>query len=234
MVHAPVEQGGTTKPQMCSERAKTHVKNVCVKIEKLMDAVLKNHGSPLVTGYHPESDETDLLVGEDTCLYQMSVGCGQWAVTIGRFDVQFVVCTMARFASMREGHMKRMFGTFGYLKHHTKARIKYDVEEPNLDGLNFVEHNWSEQHPDATGEVLDEMPEPMTLDPEVVIVVLVDADHAHDTETRRSMTGILLFINGTPIKWHCKRQNTIETSSHGSEFVAARIATEMTSIFDTA
>ena len=55
----------------------------------------------------------------------------------------------------------------------------------------------------------------------------MDADHAHDKVTRRSVTGILLFVNGTPVKWISKRQKTVETSTYGSELVAARIATEV-------
>ena len=35
-----------------------------------------------------------------------------------------------------------------------------------------------------------------------------------------------LFVNNTPIKWVSKRQKTVESSSYGSELVAARIATE--------
>ena len=45
--------------------------------------------------------------------------------------------------------------------------------------------------------------------------------------TRRSVTGILLCVNKTPVKWYRKRQNTVETSTYGSELVAARIAVEM-------
>ena len=56
------------------------------------------------------------------------------------------------------------------------------------------------------------------------ITIYVDADHAHDQLTRRSVTGILLFINNTPIKWYSKRQNTVETSTYGDELVALRIA----------
>ncbi len=37
----------------------------------------------------------------------------------------------------------------------------------------------------------------------------------------------LSFINGSPIKWYSKCQNTIESSTFGSEFVALTIATEM-------
>jgi hypothetical protein len=54
----------------------------------------------------------------------------------------------------------------------------------------------------------------------------VDADHASDQETRRSVTGFILFINNTPVKWYSKRQNTIETSTYGAELVALRIAVE--------
>jgi hypothetical protein len=34
-------------------------------------------------------------------------------------------------------------------------------------------------------------------------------------------------VNRAPILWYSKRQNTVETSTFGSEYVAARIAVEM-------
>jgi len=54
----------------------------------------------------------------------------------------------------------------------------------------------------------------------------VDADHAHDLVTRRSVTGALFFVNHMPVKWISKRQKTVETSTYGSELVATRIAVE--------
>ena len=36
----------------------------------------------------------------------------------------------------------------------------------------------------------------------------------------------LIFVNSSPIVWYSKRQNTVETSSFGSEFNALRVATE--------
>jgi hypothetical protein len=45
--------------------------------------------------------------------------------------------------------------------------------------------------------------------------------------TRKSVTGILIFVNGSPIMWLSKRQATLETSTFGSEFVALRVAVEM-------
>ena len=59
------------------------------------------------------------------------------------------------------------------------------------------------------------------------ITIYKDADHAHDLLTRRSVTGILLMVNNTPVKWISKRQKTIETSTYGSEMVAGQIATEL-------
>ena len=55
----------------------------------------------------------------------------------------------------------------------------------------------------------------------------VDADHAGNKVTRRLPSGILLFLNMAPILWYSKWQNTIETSTFGSEFVAMRIAVKL-------
>ena len=60
------------------------------------------------------------------------------------------------------------------------------------------------------------------------ITVFVDADHAGDRATRRSFTGILIYANRAPIIWYSKKQNTVETSTFGSELVAMRIVTEIT------
>ena len=53
-----------------------------------------------------------------------------------------------------------------------------------------------------------------------------DANLMHDLVTGRSMSGILHFVNQTPIQWFSKKQNTIETATYGSEFMVARQATE--------
>jgi hypothetical protein len=208
--------------------AKTYIKNVCDKIEKLFDVKLKNYGSPLESGDHPEMDESDLLTGEEISMYQMLVGSGQWAVTLARFDIQFAVNSMARFSNgPREGHMKRMLRIFGYLKHHEKARIKFDVTSPNYDGLEFKDYDWSQQYPDAEEEFSPDAPEALKTKYPASITCYCDADHAHCLETRRSVTGVILFVNKTPVKWHSKRQNTVESSTYGSELVAARIASEI-------
>jgi hypothetical protein len=46
------------------------------------------------------------------------------------------------------------------------------------------------------------------------------------------MSGILVFINSTPVSWYSKMQKTVETPTYGSELVAARIATDIAMEFN--
>ena len=48
----------------------------------------------------------------------------------------------------------------------------------------------------------------------------------HDVLTECFMTEILHCFNQTFIEWFAKKQNTAETATHGSEFVAARLCAE--------
>jgi hypothetical protein len=58
------------------------------------------------------------------------------------------------------------------------------------------------------------------------ISIYIDADHhAHDMLTCCSVTGIIMFVNKTPVKWISKRQKTVESSTYGSELITSRIAT---------
>ena len=58
------------------------------------------------------------------------------------------------------------------------------------------------------------------------MTAFVDSDHAGDLLTRRSRTGFLIYLNSAPIYWYSKKQNSIETSSFGSEFTAMKQCTE--------
>ena len=59
----------------------------------------------------------------------------------------------------------------------------------------------------------------------------VDADHDVDRIMRRSQTGIILFGNSVLLLWYSKRQNMVESSTFGLEFVALRIAELITSFW---
>ena len=73
--------------------------------------------------------------------------------------------------------------------------------------------------------LLSKMPEP--LGNPIVIAAYVYANHAGNLANRRSHTGVLVYVNNDLILWYSKCQNTVKSSSFGSEFVALRIATEL-------
>ena len=52
----------------------------------------------------------------------------------------------------------------------------------------------------------------------------VDTNLYHDQVTGRALTAILHMVNSTPVDWYRKRQNTEETATYESEFVAAKTA----------
>jgi hypothetical protein len=51
-----------------------------------------------------------------------------------------------------------------------------------------------------------------------------DANLHHDLVMGRAVTGILHFISKTPIDWFSKKQSTMETGTHGSEFSSEKTA----------
>ena len=55
----------------------------------------------------------------------------------------------------------------------------------------------------------------------------VDADHAADKISRKSHTGILIFGNKAPLIAYSKKQNGVQGSTFGSEFIAMRQAVEL-------
>ena len=54
----------------------------------------------------------------------------------------------------------------------------------------------------------------------------MDANHAHDYATRRSISGILLFVGRTPVVWLSRRQSSTQASTYGAKFMAACATTE--------
>ena len=64
------------------------------------------------------------------------------------------------------------------------------------------------------------MPEPRGLG--FIMRAKVDADHASDTMTGHSRMGFFVYLNCAPIYWWSKKQNSMESSSFGSKFIAMK------------
>ena len=213
--------------------SRTYVKNSVKVVEALLreddpDAKLKSTAkNPFPSGYKPELDVTLELNDQMTSRYLQLMGILRWAIELGRIDIFVEVSQLSQYQALpRQGHLEAAYHIFAYLKHHETSRIAFDSKTPIVNERAFnVDADWT----DFYGEVREELPPkmPKPLGKPVCISCFVDANHAGNVITRRSHTGILIYVQNAPIIWFSKRQNTVESSSFGSEFVALRIAKEM-------
>ena len=90
--------------------------------------------------------------------------------------------------------------------------------------LPELEYDWTRIYGNVLEEIPKDAPEP--LGKSVTTTTFLDANLLHDLITGRSVTAILHFFNLTPGDWYSKRQATVENATYGSEFVAAKTATE--------
>ena len=109
-------------------------------------------------------------------------------------------------AAPRQGHLDRAKRIMGYLVKMKHGFIRVRTGEPDFSDLPKQRYDWSHT---VYGDVREELPTdaPEPLGKEVEIHCFVDASHAADKVTRRSQTGILIFINRSPVVFFSKRQN---------------------------
>ena len=59
--------------------------------------------------YHPETNDTPLLDARGASIYHGLIGSANWAITLGRFDVQYATQVLSRYSmALREGHLSVM------------------------------------------------------------------------------------------------------------------------------
>ena len=54
----------------------------------------------------------------------------------------------------------------------------------------------------------------------------VDADYASDPDSRRSVTGYMFMLAGSPISWQSRQQSSVALSTMEAEYMAACSATQ--------
>ena len=119
-----------------------------------------------------------------------------------------------------EGHLDKLFHIFAYLKWKHRARMFFDPTYPFIDNDDFPRRDWEKNY----GEVKEVIPKnvPSLQGKGFNIIIYVDADLAGYKVIRRSRTGFVIYLNQAPIYWFSKRQNGVECSTFGSEFIAMK------------
>lgn len=142
---------------------------------------------PVSKDFHPEMDDSLLLGFQEHRQFQALLGMLQWLHIIGRLEFGPLLATLNRFgAASRTNHLELALSSIGYLKFSKGRKIVIDSGPLKFERLcpdyEMLRPNFLDDYPHAKEEVDPHLPEPFGRPLEVVI--LVDADHAHDLLTR--------------------------------------------------
>ena len=181
--------------------------------------------SPLDKNDHHELDNSELASDDLITKFMCMIGHLQCAVTLGRYDILAHAMSMSSFRlAPIVGHIERMKRICGYLSWTKHYALRLRSEEPNYRNLPELEYDWTRIYGNVFEEIHKDAPEP--LGKSVTTTTFLDAHLLDDLITGRSVTALLHLFNLTPGDWYSKRQATVENATYGSEFVAAKTATE--------
>ena len=140
--------------------------------------------------------------------------------TIGRADILLKVALLSSQLAAQK-HMQQVYHIFGYLKRKFYMNPDYpEISENRFKKFDVEDFYWGSEEPIPNNV-------PKALGKFIALHCFVDADHASNKISRRSQTGIIIFGNKAPLIMYSKRQNSVQTSTFGSEFMAMRQAVEL-------
>ena len=121
-----------------------------------------------------------------------------------------VSCLSQHLCYPREGHFDTVYRIIRYLQKDLSknpGRMAYEpIYKPTYENVFEVVgrdlDEWKDFYPDAQEMIPRHMSE--ELGKYVVIKAYVDANHAVNMENRRSHSGIIIYINNSPIIWYSK------------------------------
>ncbi|KAI2505530.1 hypothetical protein MHU86_8866 [Fragilaria crotonensis] len=145
--------------------------------------------------------------------YRSVLGALIYAYVVARPDIGYAVTTLARFSDRpTKIHYDALRRVARYLRMTKSWGLIYWRRTllPGLPAGTF--------QPLASDPSLPSFPEPAH---PTLLAGYVDAAHATDLITRRSITGLVFMFCGGPIAYKSKIQPTVSTSSTEAEFLAA-------------
>jgi Reverse transcriptase (RNA-dependent DNA polymerase) len=167
---------------------------------------------PIASHYRPEEDGTPLLDDDNTTFFQEIIGILRWAVELGRVDILLEISLLSSHLSLpREGQLFHALRVLSYLHYNPSCSLYMEPTDPNISEDRFYQADWTDFYRHSKQLIPDDAPTP--LGQPVRVHCFVDSNHASDKVTRKSQTGILIFINSAPIIWYSKKQNCVESST---------------------
>ncbi|KAL7552083.1 hypothetical protein ACHAWF_018351 [Thalassiosira exigua] len=109
-------------------------------------------------------------------------------------------------------HLTAAISVFEFLKAFPNRKIRVDRRDlPFFAEVGEPDETVKDLYPGAFKELDERFPE--ALGPELQTSVWFDSDHGHSHATKRSCTGLVVYVGRTPVHWFSKRQTSIQTSS---------------------
>ena len=136
-----------------------------------------------------------------TLPYRELLGALLWITRCTRPDIYYSVVYLSKFASSYdESHYKALTRVLKYISTTRNLRLAFDKVTP--DGI-------------SASDVY-----------EVGLEWFSDSDWAGDASDRKSVSGAIGFLCGSPISWLSKKQHTVALSSCEAEYYAITEATK--------
>ena len=117
-----------------------------------------------------------------------------------------------------QGNLDKLYHVFVLLKKKHNSKIVFDATDPAFGDAQFAKEYWNGA---VYGECHEDIPPyaPQCRGFGFKMRAFVDNDHVGDYVTRLSRTGLIIYLNSSPIYWTSKNQTSFETSSFASEFI---------------
>ena len=124
---------------------KQHIEKPLVSFKDVFGESPRKQDTPLAPDDHPEMDTSELLGDEDTEKHLSLTGQLQWAVTLGRWDIQTAVMTMSSFwGAARMGHVERPRHICGHLAKFPHLKIGFRSDAPDMTSFdNSKDQDWA-------------------------------------------------------------------------------------------
>jgi hypothetical protein len=114
--------------------------------------------------------------------------------------------------------MEELQRVFGYLQKYTGGSIPIDIEDPIRRAVYTTGQQWMNSTPMPRKISQMTCSSPKEWKP----IDRLCRCRSCSEQSRRSVTGIIMLLNNTPLVWISKGRKTVETSTYGSELVAAK------------
>ena len=155
-----MEDNGVQGWCMASDKyVKAAVENVELELARVNQRLPSRCKTPMTVGYCPERDVSAELTSVGIQRYQELIGVLRWAAELGRVDILLEMAMLSTYMALpRKGHSAQVYHVFGYLNTHSKRRLFFDPQHPDIDERAFSTYEWYDFYRDAKEQVPIDMP----------------------------------------------------------------------------